>query len=607
MVTDLKSRLSYHRRLFLLLLLFSWTLVACFVLFQYGREKHFKAEQLNARLQLLNLRMLDAVDGGTSPETFVARQGNAFGDLRVTIVGLDGRVLFDNSLDTLPAANHLDRPEVAEAAARGTGYTIRRHSESTHRNYFYSAMLGDSCIVRTAVPYSVPLSEVLAADREFLWFMLGVTLLMSVAGYFATRRLGQNITRLNEFAERAERGERIDERTDFPHDELGDISQHIIRLYARLQKTTADRDREHALALHEEQEKIRIKKQLTNNINHELKTPVAAIQGYLETLLANPDLDAGKRTDFLEKSAAQTGRLRSLLAEEKCDIFCTGSNAQMLSGELATHLAGRSVSFDVHSLSYREFLTFHRLEAGQENLKKYLTFGGMPYLAHIGLEADVPFEYLRSVYSTILLKDTVAREKIRNVHFLEDLVAYLADNIGNLFSANNISKFLKSQRVDLSPQVTLNYLRALSNAYLIHRVSRAEVGGMKIFETGEKFYFEDIGISHAIRGFNFRRDVHKVMENAVYLHLIQQGYSVHVGQLKEQEIDFVADKSGDKLYVQMSLSVTDEKTAAREFGNLLAVQDNYPKYVVTLNDMILGDNQEGIRHMNLEEFLLKEL
>ena len=315
MVTDLKSRLSYHRRLFLLLLLFSWTLVACFVLFQYGREKHFKAEQLNARLQLLNLRMLDAVDGGTSPETFVARQGNAFGDLRVTIVGLDGRVLFDNSLDTLPAANHLDRPEVAEAAARGTGYTIRRHSESTHRNYFYSAMLGDSCIVRTAVPYSVPLSEVLAADREFLWFMLGVTLLMSIAAYFTTRRLGHNITRLNEFAERAERGERIDERETFPHDELGDISNHIIRLYARLQRTTADRDREHALALHEEQEKIRIKKQLTNNINHELKTPVAAIQGYLETLLANPCLTAEKRTAFLEKSCAQVERLRHLLSD----------------------------------------------------------------------------------------------------------------------------------------------------------------------------------------------------------------------------------------------------------------------------------------------------
>lgn len=299
--------------------------------------------------------------------------------------------------------------------------------------------------------------------------------------------------------------------------------------------------------------------------------------------------------------------LRSLLAEEKCDIFCTGSNAQMLSGELATHLAGRSISFDVHSLSYREFLTFHQREPSLESLRKYLTFGGMPYLAHIGLENDVPFEYLRSVYSTILLKDTVARENIRNVRFLEDLVAYLADNIGNLFSANNISKFLKSQRVDLSPQVTLNYLRALCNAYLIHRVSRAEVGGMKIFETGEKFYFEDIGISHAIRGFHFRTDVHKVMENAVYLHLIQQGYTVFVGQMKEREIDFVANKSGDRLYVQVSLSVVDEKTSAREFGNLRAIQDNYPKYVVTLNDIILGDNQDGIIHMNLEDFLLESL
>ena len=233
----------------------------------------------------------------------------------MTIIDRQGNVLFDNSLDTLPAANHLDRPEVAEALAHGSGYTIRRHSESTHRNYFYSAMLGDRYIIRSAVPYSVPLSTVLAADRVFLWFMLGVTLLMSIAGYFATRRLGHNISRLNDFAQRAERGERIDEPESFPHDELGEISNHIIRLYARLQQTTADRDREHALALHEEQEKIRIKKQLTNNINHELKTPVAAIQGYLETLLANPSLDAGRRTEFLEKSCAQIERLRRLLSD----------------------------------------------------------------------------------------------------------------------------------------------------------------------------------------------------------------------------------------------------------------------------------------------------
>ena len=315
MATALKHKLSYHRRLFLLLLVFSWTLVGCFILFQYGREKHFKAERLDAQLQLFNLRMLDAVNAGAPPDAFIARSGAPCEGVRVTLIDPAGHVVFDNSLDTLPGANHLDRPEVAEALARGTGYTIRRHSESTDRNYFYSAMRGDRYIVRSAVPYSVPLGEILAADREFLWFMLGVTLLMSVAGYFATRRLGQNITRLNEFAERAERSERIDDLPAFPHDELGEISSHIIRLYARLQKTTADRDREHALALHEEQEKIRIKKQLTNNINHELKTPVAAIQGYLETLLANPSLDAQRRTDFLKKSAAQTERLRRLLAD----------------------------------------------------------------------------------------------------------------------------------------------------------------------------------------------------------------------------------------------------------------------------------------------------
>ena len=315
MATALRSRLSYHRRLFLLLLAFSWVLVACFIVFQYGREKHFKAERLNARLQLLNLRMLDALDEGVEPAACIAAHNGPFEELRVTIIDRQGNVLFDNSLDTLPAANHLDRPEVAEALAHGSGYTIRRHSESTHRNYFYSAMLGDRYIIRSAVPYSVPLSTVLAADRVFLWFMLGVTLLMSIAGYFATRRLGHNISRLNDFAQRAERGERIDEPESFPHDELGEISNHIIRLYARLQQTTADRDREHALALHEEQEKIRIKKQLTNNINHELKTPVAAIQGYLETLLANPSLDAGRRTEFLEKSCAQIERLRRLLSD----------------------------------------------------------------------------------------------------------------------------------------------------------------------------------------------------------------------------------------------------------------------------------------------------
>ena len=216
MGTGLRSSLSYHRRLFLLLLAFSWALVACFIVFQYGREKQFKAERLDTRLQLFNLRMLDALADGATPEEFIAARDEPFGDLRVTVIDAAGRVTFDNSAGSLPETNHLDRPEVAEALARGTGFTIRRHSESTDLYYFYSAMSDGGVVVRSAVPYSITLREVLAADREFLWFMLGVTLLMSVAAYFATRRLGHNITRLRDFAQRAERGERIDEQAVFP-------------------------------------------------------------------------------------------------------------------------------------------------------------------------------------------------------------------------------------------------------------------------------------------------------------------------------------------------------------------------------------------------------
>jgi len=290
-------------------------LLACFVTFQYSREKHFKAERLDNQLQLFNLQLLDALAAGIPPEVFIDKHEEPFAGLRVTIIGAGGEVLFDTSADSLPQTNHFTRPEVAKALADGMGYTIHRLSESTHDYYFYSAMRGDQVVVRSAVPYTITLREVLAADRKFLWFMLGITLLMSIAAYVATRRLGHNITRLNQFAQRAERGERIDSHPTFPHDELGGISSHIVRLYARLQKATADRDREHALALHQEQEKIRIKKQLTNNINHELKTPVAVIQGYLETLLANPDLSEDRRTEFLAKSYAQAERLASLLTD----------------------------------------------------------------------------------------------------------------------------------------------------------------------------------------------------------------------------------------------------------------------------------------------------
>ncbi len=299
--------------------------------------------------------------------------------------------------------------------------------------------------------------------------------------------------------------------------------------------------------------------------------------------------------------------LRSLFAENKCDIFCTGSNAKMLSGELATYLSGRYIEFKIHSLSYSEFLTFHQQIQGFESLMKYLTYGGMPYLPNIGFADDLPFEYLKNVYSTILLRDVVARENIRNISFLENLVLYLSDNIGSLFSANNISKFLKSQRIEISPQLTMNYLKALSNAYFVHKVVRSEVGGLKVFEIGEKYYFEDLGLRNSLKGFNHKTDIHKLLENAVYLHLIQNGYRVFVGKIENREIDFVAEKNGLKIYVQACLQLTEKTTSTREFGNLMLINDNYPKYVITLNDTIIGNDFQGIKQMNLLDFLLMEL
>lgn len=299
--------------------------------------------------------------------------------------------------------------------------------------------------------------------------------------------------------------------------------------------------------------------------------------------------------------------LRSLLAKGTCDIYCTGSNANMLSGELATYLAGRYLVFHIHSLSYQEFLQFHQLENKLESLLLYLRYGGMPFLPSIGLREDLPYEYLRNVYSTILLKDVVARENIRNVSFLENLVAYLADNIGSLFSASNISKYLKSQKVDISPQLTISYLRALSNTFFVHKAVRSEIGGLKIFEIGEKYYFEDMGLRNAIVGFNQRADLHKLMENAVYLYLKQQNYQVFVGKLGDKEIDFVGDKNGAKIYVQVCLTIIDESTANREFGNLLKIEDNYPKYVITLNDILIGQGKDGIIQKNLIDFLTEQL
>lgn len=326
---------------------------------------------------------------------------------------------------------------------------------------------------------------------------------------------------------------------------------------------------------------------------------------------AHAQIQSGKKNFLFIDEVQEIQRfeyaLRSLLAEKACDITCTGSNASMLSGELATHLAGRYIEFPIHSLGYEEFLRFFNLEDSNRSLYKYLTIGGMPYLKVIGTEEIYAFEYLRNVYSTILLKDVVARENIRNVTFLNDLVAYLSDNIGNLFSASNISKYLKSQHTTVSTQTVLNYLTPLMNAFFIHKVSRLDINGLKIFEIGDKYYFEDLGLRNVIRGYELSMDIQKLLENAVYLHLIHFGYDVKIGQQGNSEIDFVASKNGSRIYIQVAYQIIDEKTREREFGNLMNIPDHYPKYVVSMDEFNAGTNYNGIRQLHIRDFLKDDL
>jgi predicted AAA+ superfamily ATPase len=295
--------------------------------------------------------------------------------------------------------------------------------------------------------------------------------------------------------------------------------------------------------------------------------------------------------------------LRSLLAESVCDIICTGSNARLLSGELATKLAGRYIQFNIYPLGYSEFLTFHQLSDSGENLLKYLQFGGMPYLVHTGLVREVANEYLKNVNSAILLKDVVARENIRNISFLENLVAYLADNTGSLLSALNISKFLKSQNQNIPSQTVLNYLRALTNSYYVHKVQRADVSGLKILSVNEKYYFNDLGLRNTLRISDFKKDIGKLLENVVYMHLLRLGYQVFIGKMGDREIDFMADLDGERIYVQVAYILYDEKTVDREFGKLMQIPDNYPKFVVTMDEIPAGASFKGIKQMHLRDFL----
>jgi predicted AAA+ superfamily ATPase len=293
--------------------------------------------------------------------------------------------------------------------------------------------------------------------------------------------------------------------------------------------------------------------------------------------------------------------LRSLLAEGGYDIYCTGSNANILSGELGTYLGGRYIEIPVHALSYPEFLLFHKLENTSGSLDKYLKYGGLPYLIHLDLTDETVFDYLKNISQSILFRDVVSRFEVRNVDFLVRLIRYLANETGNLISARGIGKFLKSQNISISITAILNYLNYLTTAMLISKVQRSDIQGKRVFEVGEKYYFNDIGLRNSIAGFS-PFNLGQVIENAVFLHLKSIGYSVLVGKQNDKEIDFIGERQTEKIYIQVALRITEKQTMEREFGNLMAIKDNYPKYVITLDDYS-GTSYEGIIHLPLRKFL----
>lgn len=300
--------------------------------------------------------------------------------------------------------------------------------------------------------------------------------------------------------------------------------------------------------------------------------------------------------------------VRSYHTEPDAEIVITGSNAKMLSNELSTLIGGRYKEIYIQSLSYQEFLTFHNLTDNDDALALYIQFGGLPGLVKIGLDEDDAREYQMDIYHTVLLKDVVMRNQIRNVTFLENLVRFLADNAGKLISANSIAKFMKSQGENVTSTVVSNYIKYLTEAFMIHQVNRFDIHGKRLFENNDKFYFEDHGIRNALAGGSREGDIEKVIENIIYQHLIYLGYMVTVGQLQAGEIDFVCTaKGGQRKYVQAAFIIADETTREREFGNLRAIKDNYPKYVISMTPLVTRNDDNGITHLHLRKFLMEGL
>lgn len=299
--------------------------------------------------------------------------------------------------------------------------------------------------------------------------------------------------------------------------------------------------------------------------------------------------------------------INSLRVEMDCDIYITSSNAKLLSGELATYLAGRYVEFVIYPFSYREFCELYGMHfpevTERDAFTKYITYGGMPYLGNLRYEAEPCRQYLQDLCNSVVLKDIVKRNKIRDVDLLERIIAYVMANIGTTFSATAISKYFKNEHRTVATETILNYIKACEEAFLFYRVRRQDLQGKKLLSVNEKYYVADHGLREAVMGEN-QRDINLILQNIIYLELLRRGYQITVGKTGEKEIDFVCERQNEKLYVQVTYLLASEDAICREFGAYDNIRDNYPKYVVSMDEFDMSRN--GIKHKNIREFLIIE-
>lgn len=310
--------------------------------------------------------------------------------------------------------------------------------------------------------------------------------------------------------------------------------------------------------------------------------------------------------DEIQEVDAWEKCINSLRVELDCDIYITGSNARLLSGELATYLAGRYVEFVIYPFSFAEFIELYRSiypdTDTRQCFNRYLTAGGMPYLSNLRYEETACRQYLRDLFNSVELKDIVKRNNIRDVDMLERIIAYVTSNIGTTFSSTSISRYLKSEGRSISPETVLSYIKACTDAFLFYQVKRQDLQGKKILSVNEKYYVADHGIREAVFGGNMK-DINLVLENTVYMELLRRGYTVTVGKAGDREIDFVCEDQGNKLYIQVAYLLASEEIIEREFCVYDRIRDNFPKYVVTLDEIDMSRN--GIKHRNIREFLLE--